>query len=523
MTSLAENALRAETLSFNLTGHMTHVDVVTLAGLWQPEIRFHEAERFHPVDLERLFKSPPTVMDGLPPSAQEPFLISVSGPAGEQRFFPPVVRNGAAVLLHGRDITRDFEATPDGTERLLTDVGFDTVYTHGASLTRSSQFFGATGTVHGDDTPPPEPGPGNPRIPRHPIGIHAEMRFLLDALRHYLQEDTPRDALWGVFNVENEIIVENEVIVNGQAVPTADPKLKIEILRDLVAAFEARDEAAQAAAIQRINDKPGWSLNQRAWDAVRFYAFLEYHFVYAYNDYPDYGDWPFVNEHEGDVEGCCVVFDRRDLETKPLGEVVAHTVITSVHEEFNDNDELKRLPVERDRARDDLVVYVAPGSHATYLTAGSHDVLDWEDILTDWPGQIGGWQEVVVCLLYPLIFPILLVAAIIEHFVDAEDQTSDDGARTGPPESTPPGDTTFPSTLNVAPVSSIVGGLNLYQAGLDPPRNGLDPAELARRAYPGKWGGHDGTVDHSASFGDKTARYFKKFLSNGEIVGDVIL
>src|SRR3712207_8097301 len=57
--------------------------------------------------------------------------------------------------------------------------------------------------------------------------------------------------------------------------------------------------------------RSNWSLNQRAWDAVRFYAFLEYHFVYAYNDYPDYGDWPFVNEHEGDVEGCCVVLDRK--------------------------------------------------------------------------------------------------------------------------------------------------------------------------------------------------------------------
>jgi hypothetical protein len=516
MTSITANAARAQELLFNLTGGMTHDQVSQLAADWLPEIRFHEDERFHPVDLERLFKVPPAVMDGLPPSAQEAFMITVSGATGDVRFFPPIVRNGSTVVLHGREIDQRLDVTPDGTERLMEDVDFDTVYTHGAGLDRSSQFFGASTTVSGN----PNPGPGDPRIPRHPIGVHAEMRFLLDALRHYLQKDAPADSLWGSFYDVENLIIESPRL--------ASRELKLEILRDLVAGFEARDDAQQAAAIDRINQQVTWSLNQRAWDAVRFYAFLEYNFVYAYNDYPDYGDWPFVNEHEGDVEGCCVVFDRRDLDqvvagTKPIGEVIAHTVITSVHEEFNDNDELKRLPVERDRARDDLVVYVAPGSHATYLTAGSHDVLDWEDILTDWPGQIGGWQEVVVCILYPVIFPFLLIAAIVEHFVDAEDQTSDNGVHTGPESSTPAGPTTFPTELNVAPVSDIQNDVNLYQAGLTPPGNNLDLAELARRAYPGKWGGHDGVADHSATWGDKTPRYFKKFLSNGEIVGQVIL
>lgn len=515
MTSIPANALKAHELFFNLTGAMTHAQVQQLAADWLPEIRFHEDERFHPVDIERLFKIPPAVMDTLPPAAQEPFLIKVDGPTGEQRFVPPVVRNGSSVLLHGGDIVRDLDTTPDGTEVLAENVDSDTVYTHGAGLDRSNQFFGASTVVSGN----PEPGPGDPRVPRHPIGVHAEMRFLLDALRHHLQDDAPFDALWGFFEDVADLVIES---------PPQHPfKVKREILRDLVAGWEESNAAKQADAIQRMEQR-GWKLNQRAWDAVRFYAFLEYSFVYAYNDYPDYGDWPFVNEHEGDVEGCCVVFDRRDLDQvaagdKPIGEVVAHTVITSVHEEFNDNDELKRLPVERDRARDDLVVYVAPGSHATYLTAGTHDVLDWEDILTDWPGQIGGWQEVVVSILYPVIFPILLIAAIVEHFVDAEDETTDDGVRTGPAASTPAGPTTFPNELNVAPVSHIRDGLNLYQAGLDPPQNGLDPAELFRRAYPGKWGGHDDVADHSASWGDKTPRYFKKFLNNGEIEGQVIL
>ena len=35
---------------------------------------------------------------------------------------------------------------------------------------------------------------------------------------------------------------------------------------------------------------------------------------------------------------------------------------------------------------------------------------------------------------------------------------------------------------------------------------------LALRAYAGKWGGHDGTVDKSPPFAPKTGRYFRKLL-----------
>jgi hypothetical protein len=490
-----------------------------LAELWMPELRFHEEERFHPIDLERLFKVPVEVVAGLPPAAREAFLITVSGPVGDQQFTPPVVRNGATVLLHGGDINNDLGATPDGTEKLMDGVDQDTVYSHGKGLTRSIEFFGASDTVSGNTVPQP----GDPRVPAHDIVVRAEMRYLLDALRHYLQQDPPVDSVWGWFNVES-VIIKSDKPDNS-----TDRTEKRNILRELVAGYEAGDQPRQAAAIQRITQRPGWTLHQRAWDAVRFYAFLEFYFVYPYNDYPDYGDWPFVNEHEGDVEGCCVVFDRRDLDqvaanppTKPIQEVIAHTVITSVHEVFNDNDELKRLPVERDRARDDLVVYVAPGSHATYLSPGPHDVLDWEDILTDWPGEVtSGWKEAIVLLLYPAYFPLLLLAAAIEHFVDAEDETTDNGVRTGP--TIPVGGTSFAHELLVTPLSNINGGLNLYQAGFDPPENGLDLCELARRAYPGKWGAHDDIADHSSQWEVKTARYFRKFVESGEITGDVIL
>jgi hypothetical protein len=37
---------------------------------------------------------------------------------------------------------------------------------------------------------------------------------------------------------------------------------------------------------------------------------------------------------------------------------------------------------------------------------------------------------------------------------------------------------------------------------------------LALRAYPGKWGGHDGVVDKSPPFPPKTKRYLNKLFHN---------
>ena len=50
-----------------------------------------------------------------------------------------------------------------------------------------------------------------------------------------------------------------------------------------------------------------------AWNAVTRFAFLEYYFFYAYNDFERYQTAIFDNEHEGDDEGCCLVFDRNVL------------------------------------------------------------------------------------------------------------------------------------------------------------------------------------------------------------------
>jgi hypothetical protein len=95
-------------------------------------------------------------------------------------------------------------------------------------------------------------------------------------------------------------------------------------LHAIVEAHIAGDETAFNDAVGNI--PAGWQLNPRAWSAAKNYVFLEYYFIYAYNDYDQYGDEPFANRHEGDVEGCCVVFERRfltDFATGDLRETLA--------------------------------------------------------------------------------------------------------------------------------------------------------------------------------------------------------
>ena len=51
------------------------------------------------------------------------------------------------------------------------------------------------------------------------------------------------------------------------------------------------------------------------------FAFLEYYFFYAYNDFERYQTAIFDNEHEGDDEGCCLVFDRNVINLAASGGV----------------------------------------------------------------------------------------------------------------------------------------------------------------------------------------------------------
>jgi hypothetical protein len=178
-----------------------------------------------------------------------------------------------------------------------------------------------------------------------------------------------------------------------------------------------------------------------------------------------------------------------------------------VHEEFQDADVFKFVPTPvpdpanpSPPAREvvDFTVYVAGGSHATYLTPGDHDLVDFGDA---WEM---GLDLPFPFSLPPIVLVLAIIVSIIEHFADTEDFTSDEGVH-GVPEGElgdhPAGVVT---RVLVLPMSA---DQHIYR-----PQNPDEENLLRLRAYAGKWGGHNGFIDHSPPFAPKSARYFRKLL-----------
>ena len=510
---------------FGMTAPLTAPQVRTLAAYWLPDLHFHEDERFHPIALTDVFDMVERHLAELPPEAREQWRVGVRE-RGEVDGVPAaVVVPHDPPVLYRRDGTlptpgpKVYRTLAEGTaaREALADAEVDdrAFLSNGASATYANEHFGATDLLFGGNTATP----GNPWMPRADertpggspderrprITVLAQYVNLIDVLRYELLiatadaqgEEYPPDGMRRAFDIGGGLLRHDP-----QTDPSDPPlrhaeieKLRREMLLALV--------EAEIAGTTPPDLPLGWTLDAATWRVVTQHAFLEYTFFYAYNDFDRWQTAIFENEHEGDDEGCCLVFHRRDINVAAQGDIRTArplAIITSVHEPWQEADQFRRIPVPAEPGplgRDgvDLKVFVAGGSHATYLDPGTHDLVDYQDY---W----GYVDENDLWILAPIVLPISIILAILEHFIDTEDFTSEEGVHGGP--------TVDPS--DPAAVSTRV--LTLPMSAGDHLYDGDHDALLALRAYPGKWGGHDGTVDKSPPFPPKTQRYLRRLLQN---------
>jgi hypothetical protein len=531
----------ADELDFNLTGQLRDADVEQLVKHWRPWISFHELERFHPIAFEDFLEKPQQVFDLLQEPAREELRLvrwieNAAGLAVLETFDPPILTKGLGFREKAQPVSADDPPVPTSQvlgsadtvlqSLELEEADKDAVITNGTSYRSARQLFGASDTVAGN----PEPAPTDPREPRWDMKVIAEFKMLLETLEYELRverEDYPDDALRGGFEVLSLFFSKkpDDTGVPGgsggqPATPTFLPRsLMVEVLLQLIEGHRAGSTAMEQAALDLIPDD--WQFNFAPWEAIKRFAFIEYYLFYTYNDFDQYATWPWENRHEGDIEGFCLVFERAQLENAvqdgtPLVDVRPLTIITSVHEEFQDADRLRHLDqsLSQEEFRQAMQVYVAVGSHATYLKSGSHDHFDFSDSLTA-PFQTDSFLIDLLALVATLS-GITLLVAIAEHFVGTDDETSDQGIIADSDElpNTNPDEqqrVVRPETLHL-PLSS--------QDHIYAPQSPGDLARLAVRAFAGKWGGHNEIKNKSWPHQAKTGRYFRKLLPRVQPVID---
>jgi hypothetical protein len=468
------------------------------------EMRFFEEEHFYPVSLEQYTGQVEVEFGRWPESVREDFRLQLPIRSGDiaivQTFDPPVLLEpdnftvftpdgirlvGAVKVLHSGPLDGALEGP---------EVDAETVLTHGTSFRASDKYFGPLRTISGAAVA----APGDPYKPSLiPITVIATFVNLLEALRYELlaeeAEDYPPDGLRGGLDIAPSLF-------SPFGGAEGFPDYSRPAVLALIEAQLANDPAAFNAALR---DLPlGWTFNKDAWDALTRFAFVEYYSLYAFNDFNRYQ--AVGNEHEGDDEGCCLVFERNALNAAAasgsedvLLDVTPHSILTSVHEEFQDADLHQFLPAGTTRDDLDLIVWIAAGSHATYLSAGTRDLLDLSDVYEEAEEAV-----LVAVALAPLLsLQLAILALLADLFVDIVDRTSDDGVHTGPRDIVGDDPTFIPTQVEMLDMSA---NRHIYQ----PAQRDL----LGRRAYAGKLGGQDDFINHSPPFRPKTGRYFRRLL-----------
>jgi hypothetical protein len=499
LADIAQLRQFARTRGFGVTGPLAQVEVEVLAREWMPEMRFHENENFHCISYGTFLRlrneqvRSSDWLEALNPS--DPRLtIHVSPPVffESQDRKVPVQPGDAAVTTESyisnvREVTRP-TSVYDTRDRSP----------HGLAL----QYFGS------------DRKSGAVKLPRfQPITAIAEYRYFREALLFRAMAEL--DGRAGRLPTD----AEGRLLDAAQIDLPFDKKLETKHLTRLIEAIRAADRADRGIEGAAASEEANLSeliaddiLTRTQWRVLRDFALLEYFFVYGYNDVSVHHDNPlFVGDHEGDVEGFGVLFDRADVDgilqasdrTDFLrNQLAPRFFVTSAHSPWQQLDQAKDLAsLSRAEIKSLLHVYVMPGSHASYLDAGEYDNLEPYDELI----EAGAATAAALSSSYYYAVPAALIALLIAHLLLPEEETSDKGAHTLPPGAAPtPNDPTrVPSRVLVTPLSR---NRNIYQDAWRPGSPSEIDIPLEERAFPGQWG-VDGsrTISKMKRFVDKVA------------------
>ncbi|KKN12090.1 hypothetical protein LCGC14_1019990 [marine sediment metagenome] len=472
--------------NFDMTNPLSHNEVKELALRWLPQFRFHEDELFHPISINQVLYTGRTSIntqwwledkDGFLIS---PWVLFKSHDDKESLNFNPSYPPNSK--FNSTEITRKSHFTN------LKDTEYDI----------AKALFGSKEMYSGM------------QLPRFPGVTMGEFRSLLETLYHNLRAyvDYPAELY-----DDDEGRVLDEII--GPPL-FGDKKSEWRKLLELVEMerLGQREGSTSQTYNNLLNSLiEDGIISEIEWEIIRFYGILEYHLCYEYNDWSAHQIDIFANEHEGDVEGCALVFNLNTIKAvykktqeESQREIALSTlkpdfIMTAAHNESNNLDEIKDLRgLPEDEILSELKVWVSLGSHASYLSgAGTHDTV---------PGLETGAAigAGVTCLVFP---PACLVALLLALLAKGapEDETSNKGVYM----SSDPGSSSSPKMVPIqVETTPLSKHLNMFQERFEGDFGMETSVNLAERVYPGLWGGHDGLINYSSPFTNKTKRFIHK-------------
>jgi hypothetical protein len=448
--------------NFSQSGILDNKEVETLANKWIPEIYFCERESFYPIGMDLY-------------SYNKGNLITNKGKSYDTAvIFDRNSENDAVNIQHAV-----------GENFYLTNLSDD-----GDGYEEAKKYFGASEyKLENNETI---------TIPSNKeIQIIAEGRDLLETVKYNLQAhlDDNYPKISGEVELEEGKFILNDAIQGPLLCGNSKEEIR-EILIVIEAIKEGKVTLNKTAKGEHLEIDSSMSSSRsiikkyesqiQTW--IKYY-FIEYYLIYPYNDLHKYIYWG--NYHEADVEGFALVFNKEDINNFKHEKSNIPTPKYLISKAHSDHEEIKGIIENNDKItiKEQLKVYVAQGSHATYLSPGVHNILttsNKEDIAV---GSSIGAGILVTCLglsVAPLIVILVAIIALCSCH-SSKDKCSNKGAvasnDNGGSNSHDDNNSTNDKTIStILKITKLGIGDNIYMEN--------DLNAIAKRLFPGAIGRH---------------------------------